>query len=68
MPAIARPYKNYRRQTSVFQFIDHIEPFGHIGLSVDNARIMSVVMQMDIVIVVIFQPAAVQIQTGRRQQ
>ncbi len=56
--------QNHRRQPGIFQFIYHIEPFCHIGLSIDDARVMSVVVEMDVVIVVIFKPAAVQVQTA----
>ncbi len=50
-------------QPGVFQFIDRIETFGHAGLRVDNARVVGVVMQMDIVIIVVFEPPAVDIES-----
>ena len=59
-----QPIQDDGSNAGILQFVDHIEPFRHGGLRVDDARIVSVVMQMDVMIVVILEPAPVQIQTG----
>ena len=62
MPAIASPYKNERDQTGIFQFVDHFEPFRHGCLSAHDASVMSIVVQMDVVIVVIIQPFSIKVE------
>jgi hypothetical protein len=51
-----------RNQTGILEFVDRVEAFGHAGLGTDNARVVSVVVQVNVMVVVIFQPAAVQIE------
>jgi hypothetical protein len=48
-------------KAGVFEFVDRIEAFGHGGLRADNARVVSVVVEMDVMVVVVFYPAAVEI-------
>ena len=54
--------QNHGYQAGVLEFIHCIKPLGHIGLRVDNARIMSVVVKMNVVIVMVLKPPPVQIQ------
>jgi hypothetical protein len=63
-PGDGQRIQDDRREAGIFQFLNQLKAFRHTGLGVDDARIMSVIVQMDIVIVVVFQPAAVKIKTA----
>lgn len=56
--------QNHRYQAGVLQLIHHFEPFRHASLSVNNARIMSIIVEMNVMIVVVFQPPAVKVKTA----
>jgi hypothetical protein len=49
-------------QAGILEFVDGIEAFSDGGLGVDDAGIVSIVVQVNIVIVVIFNPAAVEVE------
>jgi len=55
--------RNDRDQTGILELIDGVKAFGHIGLRVDDAGVVSIVMQMDVMVAVVFQPAAVKIES-----
>ncbi len=58
--------QNHRYQAGVLQFIHHFQPFRHAVLRVNNARIMSIIVQMDVMIVVVFQPPAIKVKATNR--
>jgi len=49
-------------ETRVLQLIDGVQALGHTGLRINDARVMSVVMQVNVMVVMVFQPAAVKIE------
>jgi hypothetical protein len=53
---------NNRDKTGVLKLVDGIEAFGHSSLRIDDTRVVSIVVQMNVMVVVVFQPTAVKIE------